>query len=264
MYLARCNAQLGEKKAAENNWQRALEAAGGDIGKLMTLAEYAEKNGANEVAESAYAVAATAFPKFRIAQQGRLRTAQWSGDGKKIHAVLRDMLAVWPNDTAIQNDEAYLRLLLLTSHQTQRSEVGGQRSEENAERPTPNAQSSIPEKQEPVTDNQKPITENESKTEELIAIERLAADLVKREPASLPHRTLLALSRLWQNRPAAALEVYSGINVPPNAVSPSALAVHAAVLAANGNTKDAQTEAAQVPLEKLLPEERALIAALLQ
>ena len=26
MYLARCNAQLGEKTASENNWKRALEA----------------------------------------------------------------------------------------------------------------------------------------------------------------------------------------------------------------------------------------------
>src|SRR6266446_986396 len=47
MYVARCNARLGEKIASENNWKRALEAAGGDSGKLMTLAEYAERNGAN-------------------------------------------------------------------------------------------------------------------------------------------------------------------------------------------------------------------------
>src|SRR5438128_4838914 len=52
MYLARCNAQLGEKAAAENNWQRALEAAGGDPGKLLSLGEYAEKNGLTDVAQS--------------------------------------------------------------------------------------------------------------------------------------------------------------------------------------------------------------------
>lgn len=35
MYLARCNTQLGEKAAADNNWQRALDEAGSDPGKLI-------------------------------------------------------------------------------------------------------------------------------------------------------------------------------------------------------------------------------------
>src|SRR6267378_2569088 len=113
MYVARCNARLGEKTASENNWKRALEVAGGDSGKLMTLAEYAERNGANEIAEVAYSSAANESPKLRAAWQGRLRLAQASGGTKKIHAVLTGMLAIWPNDSAIENDEAYTRLLLL-------------------------------------------------------------------------------------------------------------------------------------------------------
>ena len=44
MYLARCNGQLGEGTAAENNWRAALETAGTDVSRLMTLGEYAEKN----------------------------------------------------------------------------------------------------------------------------------------------------------------------------------------------------------------------------
>jgi len=91
MYLARCNAQLGEKTAAENNWQRALESAGGDVGKLISLGEYAEKNGIVDVAQSAFSAAATEAPKLRAAQQGRLRIAQRGGDTKKIHAILADM-----------------------------------------------------------------------------------------------------------------------------------------------------------------------------
>ena len=91
------------------------------------------------------------------------------------------MLNLWPNDSAIQNDEAYTRLLL-----------------------SPN---------------------DSSNNDELIAIEHLAEQLVRREPASLPHRTLLALVRLKQHRPVAALQVYDGINVAPNALTPSALAV---------------------------------------
>ena len=218
MYLARCSAQLGEKTAAENGWQRALENAGGDPTKLMTLAGYAEKNGNLAIAESAYAAAATEAPKSRAAFQGRLRLAQASGDTKKIHAVLADMLAIWPNDPAVQNDEAYTRLLLL---------------------PT-----------------------DPSSAQPLSGIEDLAENLVKQNPRSLPHRTLLALARVRQGHWADALSTYEGIHVAPRALTASALAVHAAVLAGNGRSDDAKTEAAQIRLDRLLPEERALIESL--
>src|SRR5437660_2604412 len=235
MYIARCNARLGEKTASENNWKRALEAAGGDSGKLMTLAEYAERNGANEMAEVAYATATNESPKLRAAWQGRLRLAQSSGGTKKIHAVLAGMLTIWPNDSAIQNDEAYMRLLLLF--------LGGTGS---------------------VPSGQKDDTHHGGQaqvvppSEELNGIEHHAEKLVQQNPTSLPHRTLLALARLEQHRPAAAIDVYSNIKVAPNTLSPSALVVHAAVLEANGHHKDAMTEA-RIPADKLLPEERDLI-----
>ena len=305
MYLARCNAQLGQKAAAENNWQRALEAAAGDGGKLLTLAGYAEKNGIADIADKAYIAATEQLPKSRPAWQGRLRMAQGQRDTHKIHDVLAQMLKLWPNDTAIQNDEAYTRLLLLGSNSarersdvtSQRSEAGGTSSVSSGEKgndgrndeagaggqtsdvtdqklkgkagaaadAADSAQTSnikpqtanLP-NQSPSPDNRQPITDNaSSSTDELIAIEHLAENLVKREPASLPHRTLLALARLRQGRPVAALEVYSGIIVAPNALSPSALAVHAAVLSANGNKDDAWKEIQQAPIEKLLPEEQA-------
>ena len=213
MYLARCAAQLGEKTLAENNWKRALEAAAGDAQKLLQLGEFAEKNGELEIAEAAYNATAAQTPKLRVAQQGRLRIAQGKRDTKKIHAVLAEMLKLWPNDTAIQNDEAYTRLLLLPND-------------------APN-------------------------NDELITIEHLAEKLVQREPSSLPHRTLLALARLKQHRPVAALDAYANVQAIPNAISPSALAVHAAVLSANDRRDDARAEIQQAPLDKLLPEEQA-------
>ena len=85
---------------------------------------------------------------------------------------------------------------------------------------------------------------------------------MEKEPASLPHRTLLALIRLKRGQAAGALEVYADINVAPAALTPSALAVHAAVLAANGKTEAAQHEIAQIPQDRLLPEEQALIEGL--
>jgi hypothetical protein len=218
MYLARCNAQLGQKAAAENNWQRALESAGNDLQKLATLGNYAERNGAISVAASAYDTAATIAPRLRAIQAGRLRVAQARRDTEKMHAVLTEMLAAWPNDTAVQNDEAYTRLLLLPD------ETASQ--------------------------------------DELERIEKLADALVRREPVSLPHRTLLALARLKQHRPLAALDAYTNITLAPNTLSPSALAVHAAVHFENGRRDDALKEMALVPLDRLLPEEQDGTAAL--
>ena len=218
MYLARCNAQLGQVAASENNWQRALEAAGGDVSKLMALAPYAEKNGATGLADAAYTAAAAQAPNFRAAQEGRLRMAQASKETRKIHSVLAEMRKLWPNDSAIMNDEAYLRLLL--------------------------------------------APDDPSENETLAAIEKIAEQLVQEGPASLPHKTLLALARLRQHRPATALQVYEDLHVPNNALTPSALAVHAAVLAANGNMEAGREEMANVDSVNLLPEEEALVAAL--
>ena len=241
MYLARCNAQLGEKTAAENNWQRALESAGGDVGKLISLGEYAEKNGIVDVAQSAFSAAATEAPKLRAAQQGRLRIAQRGGDTKKIHAILADMLKIWPNDAAVQNDEAYTRLLLLDSNSRNDEARMTNDEKENAEHRT-SAEKTL---------NSQPSTLNE--------LEQLAANLVAKNPRSMPHRTLLALARLKQHRATEALAVYENITVARGALTPPALAVHAAVLAANGHTEEARAEAAQIKPEQLLAEEKALL-----
>ena len=222
MYLARCNAQLGEKAASENNWQRAFEAARGDPTKLLMLANYAEKNGALDTASAAYDEAATEAPKLRAAHQGRLRLVQATNDVKKIHDVLAEMLTIWPNDPSVQNDEAYTRLLLLGLEQSQ----------------------------------------VEGLKEKVESIEQLAAKLVEREPRSLPHRTLLALARLKLGKFSDAMDAYSNIQVSRGALTPSALAVHAAVLAANGHAGDAATEVRDIDPKRLLPEEAALIAAL--
>jgi hypothetical protein len=219
MYLARCNAQLGEKTAAENNWKRALESAAGDTGKLLILADYAEKNGNAEVAGQAYERAAAETPALWLAQQGRLRIAQRSGDTKRIHTVLADMLRLRPDDRAVRNEEAYTRALLLPA-------------------------------------------ETKPDATELKAIEAIARNLLETEPESLPHRTLLALVFLKENRSADALALYNGLKVPQKELTPSTVVVHAAVLAANGRQADARTEMSHLPKEKVLPEERAIVGQL--
>ena len=61
MYLAECLSQQGETNAANNNWNRALQEAAGDVNKLMTLGDYAEKHSANETAMLAYEAALENF-----------------------------------------------------------------------------------------------------------------------------------------------------------------------------------------------------------
>jgi tetratricopeptide (TPR) repeat protein len=257
MYLARCNAQLGEKTAGENNWQRALEAAAGDPGKQITLGEYAEKNGIGDVAESAFDSAAQESPKLRVAQQGRLRLAQRSGDTKKIHAVLEEMLKIWPNDAAVANDEGYTRLLLLQQPRG-RSEIEDGRSAQTLPSSISQRENQKTEDRGQRSDPNEQITNNE----ELITLADLAATLVARNPRSLPHRTFLALARLKQNRAADALAVYENVTVARGALTPSALAVHAAVLAANGRNEEAKSEIGQLRANQLLSEEKRLIEKL--
>jgi len=98
--------------------------------------------------------------------------------------------------------------------------------------------------------------------EELDAIVKLAEKLVRDEPASLPHRTLLALALLKQNRAQDALAVYANLKVPSNALSASAVAVHASVLAATGRKDEARAEIAKVPSNRLLPEEAMMVLPL--
>lgn len=330
MYLARCFAQQGQMNGAENNWSRALQAAAGDLGKLMVLGDYAEKNGAYDVAAAAFEAAVAVAPRSRPAQQGRLRVAYETHDTKKIHAILVELLKLWPNDPAVQNDEAYARLLLLPSlpPAPKRSDVSVQMSDVSAEPSTPaelsaaNSQLPAPTRSDvrgqtsattdpssggsevsagpstpaelPASSSQLPAptgsdvrgqtsdvsarsseasavnsqlpTNNQeltSNNEELVSIERLAEKLLEHEPTSLPHRTLLALARLKQNRPTGALSVYRDINVPKSAVTASSIAVHAAVLTACGHKEDARAELSHLAPDKLLPEERDLVKSVM-
>jgi tetratricopeptide (TPR) repeat protein len=91
--------------------------------------------------------------------------------------------------------------------------------------------------------------------EELDRIEKTARALIRREPENLSPRTVLALAYLREGRPSDAMVVYSDYRGPDFSVTPAALAVHAAVLAANNRLPEAKKEAAQISETDLLPEE---------
>ncbi len=90
-----------------------------------------------------------------------------------------------------------------------------------------------------------------------------AERLVQQNPSVLAYRATLALALLKSEQPAAAEALLRDLPVDWRAVRPGWQAVHSAVRAANGETNLARTLVRQIPLERLKPEERALIQGLL-
>src|SRR4029077_8769657 len=111
MYLAVAQAHLGSATGATNEWQRALEVANTPE-KLSTLAQYAEQNSANDIADAAYSAAIKIAPKNRGAHDGRLRLALAAGCTAQAQTIAAEIAQVWPDDAAAHNQDTYLRLLL--------------------------------------------------------------------------------------------------------------------------------------------------------
>ena len=111
MYLATARTRLREATAATNEWQRALEAASTPE-KLLALANYAEQNHANDIAEAANSAAIKLVPKNRPAYAARLRLALAAGHTAEAQSVSAQIAQLWPEDTAARNQDDYLRLLL--------------------------------------------------------------------------------------------------------------------------------------------------------
>jgi hypothetical protein len=95
------------------------------------------------------------------------------------------------------------------------------------------------------------------------AAEREAKVLVAKEPRNWQARATLGLACLRLGRKQEALAAIREPRVT-GAEPPGALAVRAAILAANGYTDPARNDARLISANPLLPEERALLAPLLQ
>lgn len=214
MYLAVAQTHLGSATGATNEWQRALEVAKTPE-KLSILANYAEQNSANDIADAAYAGAIKIEPKNRDAYGGRLRLALAAGKTADAQTIAEEITQLWPDDATARNQDAYLRLLLGAS---------GEQAE---------------------------------------AAEREADVLVKKGPRNWLARATLGLARLRLGRNKDALAAFRGIKATGNE-PPGALAVRAAILAVNGYEEGARNDALLLAAKPLLPEERALIAPLLQ
>ncbi|HJT81485.1 MAG TPA: hypothetical protein VJ719_09840 [Chthoniobacterales bacterium] len=114
MFLAVVRSKMGETVGSANEWERALDEAD-SLPKLTMLADYAEKNGAPETADAAYARAISKQPTLRSAYAARLRLAQAMGQTENAHKIAEQIVRRWPEDNATRVREIYLRLLLDTS-----------------------------------------------------------------------------------------------------------------------------------------------------
>ena len=90
-----------------------------------------------------------------------------------------------------------------------------------------------------------------------------AEELVAQFPDSVPFRTTLALACYRLKDYAAALRAYEGRSYDWRQALPGHRAVHAAVLAANGQDKAAREHALSIPSDRLREEELELIRPLL-
>jgi hypothetical protein len=212
-YLAVAQMHLGSATGATNEWQRALQVANTPE-KLLALANYAEQNSANDVADAAYSEAIKVAHKNRGAYTGRLRIALAAGQTAQAQTIAAEIAQLWPDDAAARNQEAYLRLLLGASGDAAQ------------------------------------------------AAERDAQLLVAKEPRNWQARATLGLARLRLGRNKEALAAIREPRVT-GVEPPGALAVRAAILAANGYEQGARNDARLLGAKPLLPEERALIAPLL-
>jgi Flp pilus assembly protein TadD len=117
MYLAVAQAHLGSATAATNEWNRALETAKTPE-KFQAIASYAEQNGVNDIAETAYSEVIKIDPKNRAAYAGRLRLALAAGQTARAQTIAAEIARLWPDDAGARNQDAYLRLLLGASDGT--------------------------------------------------------------------------------------------------------------------------------------------------
>ena len=87
----------------------------------------------------------------------------------------------------------------------------------------------------------------------LESIEKTARALIRREPESLSHRTVLALAYLREGHPADAMSVYADYKGADINVTPAALAVHSAVLAANNRVIEGRKRRQRFPRKIFCP-----------
>jgi thioredoxin-like negative regulator of GroEL len=90
-----------------------------------------------------------------------------------------------------------------------------------------------------------------------------ARQLVRADPASLPHRITLAMAELRTGNALAALDAFGGIDMTHLTLAARQRAVYAATLWATSYNDEARQQLKALQMELLLPEERVLVQPIL-
>ena len=111
-FRARCDLALKNDSLAALHWRAALRAAERNPEQLYWLALYAEKSGDRDTAKKSLRslIGCTANPLLAFRELGRI--TEQTGTTEELRDLLVEMAARWPRDAALQNDAAYLNLLL--------------------------------------------------------------------------------------------------------------------------------------------------------
>lgn len=111
-FQARCDKELKNSELAALHWRAALRAAERNPEQLLWLGRYTERVGEFELARKAFrsliACVGNPLPAFRELQ----RLTERTGTTAELRDLAGEMLRRWPNEPSLQNDFAYLNLLL--------------------------------------------------------------------------------------------------------------------------------------------------------
>ena len=112
MYLAVVRQHFGESAGAQREWDEALEAAGKDVGRLLTLGHFAARNAALTTADAAFAAAIGVAPGLRPPYVARYQLALGRGQTALAQSMVAEVVRRWPGDLTASDEGLYLRLLL--------------------------------------------------------------------------------------------------------------------------------------------------------
>lgn len=125
VFLARVAKELGDSGQAEVHWRRAHLEAGQTPQALQYLAQYAERVGARSDAVEAFRRLTTIPGKAREGYVELVRVANQDRNTRMLRDLLREMRRAFPEDTSVENDWAYVSLLLKEDIEEAKSVASG-------------------------------------------------------------------------------------------------------------------------------------------
>ena len=104
--------RLNNPRLAAMNWRVAVASAGANPEQLTWLAQFAEKHGEADTAKRAWRslIACSRNPRYAFQELERL--TRKSGSTLELRQVMAELASRWPKEPALQNEVAYLNLLL--------------------------------------------------------------------------------------------------------------------------------------------------------